>query len=483
MHPDPSRTRQLPSYASHPWMSQVFLEIADGVQLTSDGNNRWLLRHGEATVPFHLPEGRVASVLSRLVEKTLPLFDTVEAPSGGDGHLSVQNQLQKLWRYGLLVQVLHVGEQRAALLRNFGEVPLLPDALDLSEQLVLSEDVCIRRHRDVVVVEPVEFGALIEITHRRFIRLLIELTTPSSLEALLQATGLPRESATAFLVWLNATGVIRAATTDGRLLPHREAAVGWSFADRLTHSRSRMGHHVGGYGATFPLKGKVAVPPALKSSTREILALPAPESGGSIPRDAHFLSILHNRRSIREHDSSPMTLEQLGEFLHHVARVKRLSRSGEYEVAMRPYPSGGALFELEFYPLINKCGGLKQGLYRYEPAAHGLEDVSGVNAHTMQILLEAKRGCGMRSEPHVLIILAARFLRVNWKYESMSYSLILKNVGAAYQTMYLVATAMGLAPCALGGGNSSLFCKAAGTEYWQESSVGEFFLGRPRSDS
>ncbi len=63
----------------------------------------------------------------------------------------------------------------------------------------------------------------------------------------------------------------------------------------------------------------------------------------------------------------------------------------------------------------------------------------------------------------------------------MAYSLILKHVGVAYQTMYLVATAMGLAPCALGGGNSALFCKVAGTEYWDESSVGEFFLGRPAS--
>ena len=39
---------------------------------------------------------------------------------------------------------------------------------------------------------------------------------------------------------------------------------------------------------------------------------------------------------------------------------------------------------------------------------------------------------------------------------------MLKHVGVVYQTWYLVATAMGLAPCALGGGDAELFGEAAG---------------------
>ena len=42
--------------------------------------------------------------------------------------------------------------------------------------------------------------------------------------------------------------------------------------------------------------------------------------------------------------------------------------------------------------------------------------------------------------------------------------------------MYLVATAMNLAPCALGSGNADLFAKAALTDYYIESSVREFML-------
>jgi hypothetical protein len=43
--------------------------------------------------------------------------------------------------------------------------------------------------------------------------------------------------------------------------------------------------------------------------------------------------------------------------------------------------------------------------------------------------------------------------------------------------MYLVATAMNLAPCAIGCGNADLFAASAGTDYYTESSVGEFILG------
>ena len=80
----------------------------------------------------------------------------------------------------------------------------------------------------------------------------------------------------------------------------------------------------------------------------------------------------------------------------------------------------------------------------------------------------------------VLLILAARFARVAWKYESIAYALTLKHVGVLYLTMYLAATAMGLAPCAIGGGDADLFARVTGTDYYAESSVGEFLLGTPR---
>ncbi|HEV3050106.1 MAG TPA: nitroreductase family protein, partial [Longimicrobium sp.] len=76
-------------------------------------------------------------------------------------------------------------------------------------------------------------------------------------------------------------------------------------------------------------------------------------------------------------------------------------------------------------------------------------------------------------------VIAARFARLAAKYESLAYSLCLKDTGVLMQTMYLVATAMGLAPCALGGGDADLFARASGLSYLVEGSVGEFLLGVP----
>jgi hypothetical protein len=50
--------------------------------------------------------------------------------------------------------------------------------------------------------------------------------------------------------------------------------------------------------------------------------------------------------------------------------------------------------------------------------------------------------------------------------------------------MYCVATAMGLAPCALGAGDPAVFAEATGLDPLVEGTVGEFILGsRPAKGS
>jgi SagB-type dehydrogenase family enzyme len=64
-----------------------------------------------------------------------------------------------------------------------------------------------------------------------------------------------------------------------------------------------------------------------------------------------------------------------------------------------------------------------------------------------------------------------------WKYEGLSYSMVLKNSGLLTGLMYLVATAMGLAPCALGAGDSAGFAALSGLDPLVEPSVADFVLG------
>jgi SagB-type dehydrogenase family enzyme len=155
------------------------------------------------------------------------------------------------------------------------------------------------------------------------------------------------------------------------------------------------------------------------------------------------------------------------------------------DFASRPYPAGGSLYELEVYAVVNTCRGLQPGLYHYDPLGHRLGRRAGRTAEVERLLSSAAVAAGVPSNrPQVLFILAARLPRIAWKYSGLAYALVLKDVGVLFQTMYLAATAMGLAPCALGCGDSDLFAKAAGVNYYSETSVGEFLLGsRVRSES
>ena len=95
------------------------------------------------------------------------------------------------------------------------------------------------------------------------------------------------------------------------------------------------------------------------------------------------------------------------------------------------------------------------------------------------MLAEAGFSTGTGALPQILVVVAARFPRLSWKYESIAYSLVLKHVGCLLQTLYLVATSMDLAPCGIGGGDSAQFARVVPGSRYLETSVGEFVLGVP----
>jgi SagB-type dehydrogenase family enzyme len=188
-----------------------------------------------------------------------------------------------------------------------------------------------------------------------------------------------------------------------------------------------------------------------------------------------------------------MTAGQLGEFLFRVARVREvisheiLTPAGPMtmDIAPRPYPAGGALYELEVYAVVQACAGVGPGIYYYDPCGHRLARLRGPTDEYGLLLEDAALCAGVDPATlQVLLVSSARFPRVSWKYSGLAYSLVLKHVGIVQQSMYLVATSMGLGGCALGAGDSDLFARAVGTDYYAETSVGEFLLGSvPRGRS
>lgn len=269
-------------------------------------------------------------------------------------------------------------------------------------------------------------------------------------------------------------------TPEGQLITENdEAFMQWEFHDLLFHSRSRVGRHDNELGGTYRFLSQIPPQPAMKQTEWPVtIPLFQPDMDKLRTTDPGLTAVLEERTSIREYGERPITAAQLGEFLYRVARVKEVYSEGEAgEYTKRPYPSAGASYEIEFYLTIEQCEGLAPGFYWYNPLNHTLSFIHEANKETEQMLFDANQSMSGSDHPQVLITLAARFQRVSWKYQSLAYSLILKDVGVLYTTMYLVATAMHLAPCALGAGDSDIFSKLSGTDYLKETSVGEFMLG------
>jgi SagB-type dehydrogenase family enzyme len=195
--------------------------------------------------------------------------------------------------------------------------------------------------------------------------------------------------------------------------------------------------------------------------------------------DVGFDAVLRARRSIREHAEQAVALSQVGELLYRSARFTSLQRVDGDEVVSRPYPGGGALHKLELYLVVDRCVGLEPGVYHYRAADHQLEQVSDPCEASEALLRDAGYSMGTGRSPQVLVVVAARFPRLSWKYQSIAYSLVLKHVGCLVQTLYLVATSMGLAPCGIGGGDSAQLARLLPGSPYLETSVGELALGVP----
>jgi SagB-type dehydrogenase family enzyme len=297
------------------------------------------------------------------------------------------------------------------------------------------------------------------------------LAKPQSLSELsLHFPEISAEEMHHILLYLLRSQVVVSEDEEKKNIPLRQ----WEFHDLLFHTRSRLGRHGNPYGGLYPFREEIAPLPAVKApASLEKVSLDPPDVQNSPP----FFDVLDKRQSRRVHGKTPLTKKQLSTFLFHTARIKRIETTANGETARKSYASGGGFYELELYPLIETCEGISPGLYHYHAQEHALYKLADKSEQTDQFLRDAMHSSVKKEFPQVLFLITSRFQRIAWKYRSMAYATTLKNLGSLYQTMYLVATAMDLAPCGIGGGNSDHFSTVTGLNYYEETTVGEFMLG------
>jgi SagB-type dehydrogenase family enzyme len=361
--------------------------------------------------------------------------------------------------------------------------PRLPALAD-KQVLALSRFAYMRRRGTDMVLESPRAGALIRLCDAGIAAMIAALAKPQAIRALRRRQGFPGIELLALLVDCQILFAVEGGDKGLRSTEGDGSVVLWDFHDLLFHARSTSGRHANPSGGVMAYAHLVealpVVRPAWPGEAIDLAGFAAP------PAPSRIAEVLRHRHSTRSFDElRPITLAELARFLDATARVRwhaRLKEEGDdgpgIEVAARPYPSGGASYELELYLAVDRCEGLARGFYHYDAARHALVPIV-VTAHQLDAMLDdAQLSIGAPTLPQILITIAARFGRVSWKYSAIAYALILKHVGVLMQTFYLMATDMELGACAIGVADIELFAEMTGLAFHVEGSVGQIAIGR-----
>jgi SagB-type dehydrogenase family enzyme len=188
---------------------------------------------------------------------------------------------------------------------------------------------------------------------------------------------------------------------------------------------------------TLPAGNSGREDPAV-SRTPEHISLPRPTTVGKISVE----EALRHRRSVREYLDAPLSLAEVGQLLWAAQGINEPVRG------LRTAPSAGALYPLEVRLLAGSVLGLSPGLYRYDPATHGL--VPEVRGDLRQRLAEAALGQEpIRLAPCVILI-SGVVARTAVKYGSRAERYVLMEAGHASENVYLEVTSLGLGTVSIG---------------------------------
>jgi SagB-type dehydrogenase family enzyme len=427
-----------------------------------------------------------------LADRLQDLRVGVSLASFGSGERNIDKEIsllvRRLAKHGLLeyrLQKSRNHEDQVVIEPQIADYWPGTPRLDNADVLVLSRFAYMRRRGKEMVLESPRAGALFKICNPSIATAIATLSTPQSIKRLRRQDGFPGIELLALLV--DCQILFKIGTGNNSGLRQAEGDVNlvlWDFHDLLFHARSTEGRHANPLGGVYPYMGAApplpAVRPPWPGKKINLQNFSAAQSKAISP----FARLLHERHSIRNFDDQrPITISELSWFLENTARVRSKWRSSidggpSVTYTVRPYPSAGASYELELYLAVDKCNGLARGFYHYDAGGHALMPI-GVRTPELEALLRgAQFAMDAPASPQILITIAARFGRISWKYSSLAYALILKDVGVLTQTFYLMATDMGLGGCAIGTTNIDLFAKMTGIEFHVEGPVGQFALGR-----
>lgn len=157
--------------------------------------------------------------------------------------------------------------------------------------------------------------------------------------------------------------------------------------------------------------------------------------------------LLRRRRSTRQFSSLPISKKELSYLLFSSSGLTRLGKT--FDDSRRPYPSAGARYPLEVYPIILNCEGIKRGLYHYNVKENYLELLLGKDLSKW--LIKTTGGEKWIADVAIIFIITGVLDRTRIKYGDRGYRYALIEAGHVGQNICLLATKLGLGSCPLAG--------------------------------
>lgn len=207
-----------------------------------------------------------------------------------------------------------------------------------------------------------------------------------------------------------------------------------------------------------------------------------------VEREDGLFGVLGRRRTTRAFDPDrAVTLDELATVLRYVVGVHGYAPVlGDVVTLKRTSPSGGGLHPVEAYPVVADVEGVEPGIYHYATGEHALELVEPLESAAEARSLATTFMCGQTyfGSAHVFLVLAARFARNHWKYRNhhKAYPAMLMDAAHLSQTLYLVATEIGLGAFVTAAVNGATVEERLGLDGYREGVLAISGFGPPAAE-
>lgn len=175
-------------------------------------------------------------------------------------------------------------------------------------------------------------------------------------------------------------------------------------------------------------------------------SIPLPPGAGKANLD--LCEAIEQRSSVRAYRNAAIPRLSLARLLFHGNGVRSVPVTGGYRNFRRNTPSAGNLGSVDLYPVVLHVQGVARGAYHYQPVEHSLSEIAGADglAQLGSVLLQPEFGAA-----GVVIAVGSSLARVRAKYGIRGYRYACIDAGHVAQNLCLMAAALGLGACVVGG--------------------------------